>query len=334
MYRLSRPRINGQQTETWYVVWQAGGRSHRASTRTTDRLEAERFLASFTATLARPPEEFDLNELADAYESDRQAAGKRMKSIRAALRPIRIHFGRYSPGQISPEIVRQYSQNRHRYSGKSRPGPVQPSTIDKELRFLRQVLAFGVSEGWMAAAPKIRAPGHNPPRNRFLTRAEYEVLREHASAHLRLFLSLAINTGQRKAAILELKWSQIDLERGQVWYTQTTHNKRRAVVPINGELRADLDEAKALAQTVYVIEWRGEKVTDIKRAWQRACERAGVRDATIHDLRRTCASWLLMKGATFAQVAAVLGDSEEVVRKHYAQWSPDFLPVHLLDGGA
>lgn len=330
MYRLARPVINGRQSETWYVVWQSSGRSCRASTRTSDRVEAEKFLASFTAALSRPPEEFTLNDLADAYEKDREQAGKRIKSIRAALRPIRLHFGNYSPSQITPEIVREYSRKRHTYSGKSRPGPVQPSTVDKELRFLRQVLRFGVDENWMASAPKIRAPGHNPPRNRYLTHDEYEAIREHAAPHLKVFVSLAINTAARKAAILELTWDQIDLDRGQVWYRQTNHNKRRAVVPINKELRADLEEAKRFAQTKHVIEWRGERVTDVKRAWQRACERAGVKDANIHDLRRTAASWALMAGATFAQVAALLGDSEEVVRKHYAQWAPDYLPVHLL----
>lgn len=317
-YRLSRPKINGTDSETWYVVWSEGGRSRRASTRTTDRLEAERFLARFAHTLGAPPEAFNLNDLADAYVKDRTLFAKSPKTIKATLKPIRAHFGSYPPSLITRQLCRDYVTDRTR-QGRAK------STIDKELRHLRQVLRFGVRDDWMADAPYIPTPGGNPPRRRYLLREEYERVKSHAAPHMAVFLSLALNTAARKAAILELTWAQVDFERGLIWYEQTDHNKRRAVVPMNPELRGDLKRAKKAARTRRVVEFREKPVKDVKKAWQRACERAGVSGVRIHDLRRTAASFALMSGATFAQVAALLGDSEEVVRKHYAQFSPDFL---------
>jgi len=50
-------------------------------------------------------------------------------------------------------------------------------------------------------------------------------------------------------------------------------------------------------------------------------KKSGVRDAHAHRYRHTLATRLLEQGATFEQVADILGNSPEVVRKHYGKWS-------------
>jgi integrase len=39
--------------------------------------------------------------------------------------------------------------------------------------------------------------------------------------------------------------------------------------------------------------------------WERIRKRAGLPDVTIHDLRRTCASWLAISGENLAVIARV-----------------------------
>jgi integrase len=51
-------------------------------------------------------------------------------------------------------------------------------------------------------------------------------------------------------------------------------------------------------------------------------KKSGVKKAHAHRYRHTLATRLLERGATFEQVADILGNSPEVVRKHYAKWSP------------
>jgi site-specific recombinase XerD len=47
-----------------------------------------------------------------------------------------------------------------------------------------------------------------------------------------------------------------------------------------------------------------------------------VTHAHAHRFRHTLATELLGNGASFEDVADILGNSPEIVRKHYAKWSP------------
>ena len=49
--------------------------------------------------------------------------------------------------------------------------------------------------------------------------------------------------------------------------------------------------------------------------------KSGVKNAHAHRFRHTLATRLLEQGATFEQVADILGNSPAVVRKHYGKWS-------------
>jgi site-specific recombinase XerD len=50
-------------------------------------------------------------------------------------------------------------------------------------------------------------------------------------------------------------------------------------------------------------------------------KKSGVKDAHAHRYRHTLATRLLEQGATFELVADILGNSPEVVRKHYGKWA-------------
>jgi integrase len=50
-------------------------------------------------------------------------------------------------------------------------------------------------------------------------------------------------------------------------------------------------------------------------------KKSGVKKAHAHRYRHTLATSLLGRGATFEEVADILGNTPEVVRKHYGKWS-------------
>jgi site-specific recombinase XerD len=50
-------------------------------------------------------------------------------------------------------------------------------------------------------------------------------------------------------------------------------------------------------------------------------KKSGVKKAHPHRFRHTLATRLLDRGATFEQIADILGNSPEVVRKHYGKWA-------------
>jgi len=50
-------------------------------------------------------------------------------------------------------------------------------------------------------------------------------------------------------------------------------------------------------------------------------KKSGVKNAHAHRFRHTLATRLLENGASFEQVADILGNSPDVVRQHYGKWS-------------
>lgn len=323
-YRLERPVINGRRSDRWYVCWTEARRSRRQSTGTTDKLEARKYLAQLAALQDAPPERFTVGDLCDAYLKDREEdpTVHYPKAIANSLRHVKAQFEHLPPSMISPMGIKSYTAQR-------RKAGVKAPTISKELRFLRQALKYGARHGWLTGElPEIKLPGEGVARERYLTREEFARLWFHASPlHLRVFLALAISTGARGKHILTLTWDRVDFDAGMIRYKPgESANKRTAPVPMNGPLLAVLTLAlKSRGKSGRVVEWDGKPVKSVRRAYGRACTLAGLDDAHRHDLRRTAASWALQGGASFDEVATMLGDSLEITRKHYAMFAPDYL---------
>lgn len=322
-YRLERPIINGKQSASWYIVWTEGRRSRRFSTKAADKVEARKILARFAAAEDAPPETFTISDLCDAYLKDREEDPRvhYPKAIRNSLSHIKRHFGDLGPTNITPLGVKTYIKQR-------RKAKVADATISKELRFLRQALKYGVNNNWIDKEPKIDLPGEGVPRDRFLTRSEFAQLFFHASPfHLRVFLALAISTGQRGKHILTLTWDRVDFDSGMIMYRPgKSANKRTAPIPMNTPLRAILTRAsECRGKSGHVVEWRDRPVLSVRKAYEGACRRAGLEDAHRHDLRRTAASWAVQDGNSIETVATMLGDTVETARKHYTVFDPNYL---------
>ncbi len=72
--------------------------------------------------------------------------------------------------------------------------------------------------------------------------------------------------------------------------------------------------------------WNGQSthravVGIAERALGTVFKKSGVKNAHAHRLRHTLATRLLKNGATFELVADILGNSPDVIRKHYGNWS-------------
>jgi integrase len=118
------------------------------------------------------------------------------------------------------------------------------STVKTELEALRACLRWHYGKD----APIIVAPAPSKPRDRYLTKDERDTLLEHIETpHVRLFVILALTTGARMGAILDLTWDRVNLKHGTIDFNppgRDKSNKRRTVVPINSRLREALEEAQ------------------------------------------------------------------------------------------
>jgi integrase/recombinase XerD len=58
-----------------------------------------------------------------------------------------------------------------------------------------------------------------------------------------------------------------------------------------------------------------------ERTMSAVFKKSGVKNAGSHRFRHTLATRLLGRGASFEDIADILGNTPEIVRKHYAKWS-------------
>jgi integrase len=63
----------------------------------------------------------------------------------------------------------------------------------------------------------------------------------------------------------------------------------------------------------------------IRTGFERACREARLGDFRFHDLRHTCASWLVMAGRSLEEVQELLGHRTFAMTLRYAHLSPDRL---------
>lgn len=103
-----------------------------------------------------------------------------------------------------------------------------------------------------------------------------------------------------------MKWSQVDFDRKLVDLRGDggAANKRRAVVPMTDNLYERLCEAKSVALTDHVIEFKGSPIKRIDIAFRRRVERVPqLADVTPHVLRHTAAVWMAERCADVADFA-------------------------------
>jgi integrase len=200
-----------------------------------------------------------------------------------------------------------------------------PSTIKTELEALRACLRWHYGK----EAPIITAPAPSKPRDRYLTREEAERLLENIETpHVRLFVTLALSTGARMGAILDLTWERVDFGHGTIDFMpagRDKSNKRRTVVPMNKRAREALEEAHKGALSDHVIEFAGKPLASVKKAIGSAARRAKV-PCSPHVFRHTAGVWMAQADVPMQKIAQFLGHtSTRVTETVYARYSPRFM---------
>jgi integrase len=310
-YRIGR--LNGKFVVSWWV----DGKRRRYRLDAQSRKEAEAEAIDVIRKEVAKPSQTTVADLWEAYRSEKN--GRRVAvAMGFEWKAMGPHFGHLRPDQISVDVCRSYTDLRRR-AGKHN------GTIWTELGHLRTVLRWALAE----AAPRVERPAKPAPKERYLTHAEIDKLLAAPMAHhIKLAILLMLGTAGRVGAILELKWSQIDFERGQINLRtgDTGPRKGRAIVPMNDMLRSALSQAKQAAMTEYVIEWAGGPVERIKKGFAAAVEKAGLKNVSPHTIRHTSAVILAEAGVPMSRIAAYLGHtSTAVTERVYAKFHPEHL---------
>jgi integrase len=305
----------------YYVHWREDGQRRSVSAGTRDRSEAERFraqlIAGATAPQAAGP---TIADLLDAYLDARQDRAS-YKSMRAIAKLLKEHFGHLEPRMITQPLVSAYARKRE---AEGRSG----STIATDLITLRSAVTYCRNQRMTDQEVLFEMPvRRSPPRDRWLTRDECSRLIAACKApHLKMFVTLALMTGARREAILDLTWDRVDMQARRIDFGPGSGNKRRAVVPMNPTLYAAMVEAEKVKASPYVVEFGGHRITDVRTGLRAACSRAGIAPVIKpHELRHTAATHLAMSGTPIREACRFLGMTEATFERVYGKHHPDYL---------
>jgi integrase len=241
-------------------------------------------------------------------------------------RALAGHFAALDAHQLDLRAVWGYIDHRRAHG-------IADATIKRDLTLLGAAITeytkrFGVTLPNPARAANLREP---EGRTRWITPDEAARLIACATPAVADFIKLGLYTGMRSGEIHGLTWDRVDLQRGTIRLeAQHTKTKRSRSIPIHPIARQALASCRARwpdSDRVFVI-------GSIKKGFAGACHRAGITDFTPHDLRHTCASWLVQKGVSLYEVRDILGHSSIKLTERYSHLAPENLASAIAKLGA
>ncbi|MEO8379837.1 MAG: tyrosine-type recombinase/integrase [Acidobacteriota bacterium] len=160
--------------------------------------------------------------------------------------------------------------------------------------------------------------GFGPNLDSDATRERFERFRS-----LKPIFIVAIETGLRKMDLLNLEWTQVDLDGGFIRLLMKK-TKKWAVVPISMLCRSALEECRkrqVVSRHVFVND-DGTRVADItlRRTFLQAKRIAGItRRFRFHDLRHTAACTLASAGVSLQVIQKILGHTSSKMTERYVR---------------
>lgn len=348
------PRLSNKENKfgVYYVLFSEKGRNHRQSLRTKDRLEAEtRFLGwleqrqkEYISLNTTDPKVKDCIDLWFEQQVITFTDGVQTR-FRSMVKNINSYFGEMTVSEIT-------RQDSHIYYKKRKDGllgnsKAADSTIRLELSELRAVFNFMIKKVEpkqrrisSEIVPYLDIPPNSPPRDRVVTKEEQDkyidfafnanynglgVKRSNRTHRIQTFLVLAIETGARKGAIIDLQWSMVNFAKGIINFLppgqRQQHQKKRPTVPMSDILIKFLNQLYEQKINDYVLEHKADVLSGIDRV----NGLLGIQGVTPHTFRHTWATRAAEDGVAMEQIADFLGDTVETIKKNYLHLSPDYL---------
>jgi integrase len=313
-----------RSSPNWYIQWFEDGHSQRASTRTQDRGQAEQILAAFRLVKAESPvEDLTVVQVLDWYWDTHAKGLMRPSNADLGIRYLKPFFG--STSALAVTLEKQEAFVAHR-----RANGAGDESIRRDLSVLSAAMRRAVKYKKLDHAPPMLTLTPAPARERWLTRQEvaklFRQLRTKRSRHVLLFCRLALYTGARTGAILDLTWDRVSFESGLIDYRKPGRRatkKRRTVAPMTRKVRRMLAHAKKHARSAHVVSWAGEPIDRVAKAAIAHAEKVGIEDFSPHVLRHTFASWAVQKRVPIYTVGKALGQTVASTTERYAKLAPD-----------
>lgn len=240
------------------------------------------------------------------------------------IKNLMPYFGDLYIHEIKSFHLIEYRKIRSQEKAKNRNNLVSPTSINRELALLRNMLHMASEWYEMELKPIKVEMAKEVQKERVLSESEIRILIDKSIPPLKYFIIVALNTGMRKGEILSLEWNQVNLEQGFITLVaQKTKSKKMRRVPFNLSLRelfCKLQLNRSGQRYVFENPKTGKPYTDLKRRWYSLLKETGIEDIRFHDLRHTFATYsLLRKGGNLVSLQETLGHSDISTTSRYTK---------------
>lgn len=314
-----------KNSKYWYIrIPDGNGNKIRRSSGTTDHEEAKALENKYSYQEfqrvnfgVEPDRLFD--DCISIYLDDHEHQASYKRNL-WCVKQLKPHFSGMVLNDLDVAVIRDYKQKRK----------VKPDTIRKELGFMSTCINYAVKTyGWKISNPvATMLPKKGKGRIRWITQKEADKLILHAetmkhSPYLVNFITLALNTGMRKSEMLGLTWDRIDFYNRLIYLNpENQKNKTHGSVPLNPSAMSALENQIGRHEK-WVFYYRKKHIEDCRKSFRSACDKAGIEDFRIHDLRHTFAAWAIQKGIPLKTVQELLRHEDIQSTMIYTHLSPD-----------
>jgi integrase len=183
--------------------------------------------------------------------------------------------------------------------------PLNKTTKAMTIRIINGCNRWGVAQGYLQSYQKIPGGSNYDPRTRVYTKKELDILFNGVTPHhFNQFIQFAYYSGARIGEIRRISTVDVLSE-----YIVVDGKSGRRTVKLASQARKILDNNP---------QWNYTK-NYVQLTWSRNRKRLGLKNARMHDLRRTFGYNLIKQGRPIYEVSKLLGHSSVVItEKHYA----------------
>lgn len=197
------------------------------------------------------------------------------------------------------------------------------ATVRNELALLSHLYTTASKDWGMGVVNPVASVRKPPPvrgRDRRLSDAELDsIITTTQSVELPAIIRLLTETAMRRGELSRLVWERVDLENRTAHLIKTKNGEDR-FVPLSARAVGCLqsvkssreDEGREISGQVFLM-----TPDAITRAFSRACKRAKIQDARLHDLRHEAVSRLFEKELNSMEVASVSGHKTLSMLRRY-----------------
>jgi integrase len=325
--KLVEEKVGGQYRDNMTAAKAASIRGVRMEGKEASNEEKR---ASIRAAKAAEEARYTFNRIWSLFEE--------VKSANRTVKDDRIRYNLHIAPSLGAKTIPDLTvHDIDKLRAKLEKGGKSPQTVKHVLTLVKRLLNFALRKGYVESLPgrlHIAMPTVDNKVTENLTREQakklLQALDEEKDQTIASLVRLALFTGMRRSALLNLQWDDLDFERGFITLRGDVAKKKKTeTIPMNSQARTVLDGMiRTTSPYVFPGKYSDKPRGNISGLLKRVRAKTGLPDTfrPLHGLRHSFASWLASSGqVSMYELQKLLTHSSPQMTQRYAHLHDDAL---------